>query len=157
MIRLVDAALCAGLAAAIVAGPLTAQQEYDLLITGARVMDGTGNPWRYADVAILGDRIAAVGDLTEARARRTIDAAGLVVTPGFIDIHSHADGPIYGPRGLRSPDERRRAAPSLVMQGITTVVGNQDGRSPPSIADQIQELEQQAGWVPVLSLFLMLN
>ena len=117
-------------------------QRYDLLITGGRVMDGTGNPWRYADVALRGDRIVAVGNLSDASADRVIDARGKVVAPGFIDIHSHADGTNYGSRGLRSTDRKRRAAPNLVTQGITTVVVNQDGRSPPSIADQTAELER---------------
>ncbi len=117
-------------------------QELDLLITGGKVMDGTGNPWRYADVGIRGDRIVAVGRLSGTAAKRTIDARGKVVVPGFIDIHSHAGGPDYGSRGLRSSDARRRAAPNLVMQGITTVVVNQDGRSPWPIAPQKAELER---------------
>jgi N-acyl-D-amino-acid deacylase len=116
--------------------------QYDILIVGGQVLDGTGNPWFYADVGIRGDRIAAVGQLDGATADRTIEARGKTVVPGFIDIHSHAAGPIYGPRGLRSSDARRRAAPNLVAQGITTLVGNQDGRSVPSIAEQRQSLQQ---------------
>lgn len=134
-------ALCAALLAA--ASPLAAQQPFDILITGARVMDGSGNPWFRADVGIRGDRIVALGDLDGATARRTIDARGKVVAPGFIDLHSHADDPNYGPRGLRSVDPRRRAAPNLVMQGITTVVVNQDGRSPWPIAAQKAELVEK--------------
>lgn len=116
-------------------------QEYDILITGGRLMDGTGNPWVYADVGIRGDRVVAVGRLAGARAGRTIDARGKAVAPGFIDLHSHADDPNYGPRGLRSPEAKRRAAPNLVMQGITTVVVNGDGRSVWPIAAQKRELE----------------
>ncbi len=123
--------------------PLPAQTPaYDILITGGRVMDGTGNPWRYADVGIRGGRIVAVGRLAGAAAARTVDARGKVVAPGFIDLHSHADDPNYGPRGLRSGDARRRAAPNLVSQGITTVVVNADGRSPWPIAEQRRELER---------------
>ncbi len=122
---------------------LAAQSEhYDILIVGGRVLDGTGNPWFNADVAIRGEIIVAVGRLDGATADRTIDASGKTIVPGFIDIHSHAAGPIYGPRGLRSSDPRRRAAPNLVAQGITTLVGNQDGRSVPSIAEQKQTLEE---------------
>ena len=104
-------------------------QTFDVLIRGGRVLDGSGNPWVYADVGIRDGEITAVGQLGDAQAARVVDATGLTVVPGFIDLHSHADGPNYGARGLRSDDVRRRAAPNLVMQGITTVVVNQDGRS----------------------------
>src|SRR6059036_3162440 len=104
--------LCAGLLSA---------QPYDLLITGGRVLDGTGNPAMYADVAIRDGKIAAVGRLRGAATSRTIEAKGKYVCPGFIDLHSHAD------RGLASDDRRRRSAPNLVSQGITTVCVNPDG------------------------------
>ena len=134
-------ALWACLVLAIVAVPTELRGQYDVIIRGGRVMDGSGNPWRYADVAIQGDQIVGVGDYSSASATRVIDATGKVVAPGFIDIHSHAVGPNYGGRGLRSPDATRRAAPNLVMQGITTVVGNQDGRSMWPIATQRGQLE----------------
>lgn len=107
--------LCIMVAAA---APLHAQ-TYDVVIRGGRLLDGTGNPWRYADVAISGDRIVEVGDVSEARARRVIDATGLYVAPGFIDVHSHAAG------GLT--DEELSAARPLLAQGITTVFLNPDG------------------------------
>lgn len=144
--RGVSRALVGGLAflaALVVTAPAHGQTPtFDVLIRGGRVLDGTGNPWRYADVGIRSGRIVAVGRLQHAAADRVIDAAGKVVTPGFIDIHSHADDPNYGPRGLRSSDPRRRAAPNLVMQGITTVVVNQDGRSPVAIGGQKAELDR---------------
>ena len=65
--------------------------KYDILITNGRVIDGAGNPWFKADVGIAGDRIEAIGRLDDAVAERRIDAKGLVVAPGFIDIHSHSD------------------------------------------------------------------
>ena len=121
--------------------PASAQQtqqveRYDLLITGGRVHDGTGNPWFYADLGVRGDRIVAIGKLRGATAARVIDATGKVVVPGFIDIHSHADDGSSPRGGFRDPDAKRRAAPNLVMQGITTVVVNHDGRSPWPIAGQ---------------------
>ena len=83
--------------ALLVALPLDGSaQIYDVVIRNGRVIDGTGNPWFRADVAIVGDRIVAVGDLAGARGSREIDATGLYVTPGFIDSHSHAG------RGLAS-------------------------------------------------------
>ena len=62
---------------------------YDVVIYGARVVDGSGSPWFLADIGIRGDRIAAVGELGNAPAAVRIDARGMVVAPGFIDIHSH--------------------------------------------------------------------
>jgi N-acyl-D-amino-acid deacylase len=117
-------------------------QDFDVLIRGGRILDGTGNPWYRADIGIRGDRIAAIGDLSRATARRVIDASGLYVCPGFIDLHSHADdgSPTY--RGLRHEDRRRRSAPNVVSQGITTVVVNQDGRSPWPIGEQRRTMEQ---------------
>ena len=88
-------------------------------------------------------RIVAVGRLGDARATTIIDATGKYVTPGFIDIHSHADDGSSPDGGLRDPNRARRAAPNLVSQGITTVVVNQDGRSPWPISEQRTLLEKQ--------------
>ena len=76
-------------------------------------------------------------------ATTVIDATGKYVTPGFIDIHSHADDGSSPDGGLRDPNRARRAAPNLVSQGITTVVVNQDGRSPWPISEQRALLEKQ--------------
>ena len=70
------------------------QAEYDVLIRGGRIVDGTGNPWFNGDVGIREGRVAAIGKLARAPAKRTIDAAGLVVAPGFIDLHTHSDIPL---------------------------------------------------------------
>jgi N-acyl-D-amino-acid deacylase len=110
--------------------------SFDVLITGGRVLDGTGNPWIYADVGIRGGQIVAVGKLDDARADRVVDARGKVVAPGFIDLHSH------GAEGLESEDDRRRSAANLVTQGVTTVVINQDGRSPVDIGAQRSQLQE---------------
>jgi N-acyl-D-amino-acid deacylase len=133
--------LWTGSAAAQPATPQPVGQRFDILIRGGRVLDGTGNPWVYADIGIRGDRIAAVGRLDGATAARVIDAKGKYVTPGFIDIHSHADDGSSPRGGLRDPDAKRRAAPNLVTQGVTTVVVNQDGRSPWPISEQRQSLQ----------------
>jgi N-acyl-D-aspartate/D-glutamate deacylase len=86
-----------------------ADEPYDLIIRGGRIVDGTGNPWFHGDVAIRGDKIAAVGAVG-GEAKRTIDATGLVVAPGFIDIHSHSDFTLF----------EDGAAQSKVRQGVTT-------------------------------------
>ena len=100
-----------------------AEPPFDVLIVNGRMLDGTGNPEVAADVGIRGDRIAAVGSLRGAPARRTVDARGMYVVPGFIDVHSHADAALAG------DDSAARGAPNLVTQGITTVVGAPDGRN----------------------------
>src|SRR5262245_4604057 len=84
------AAICAAFAIAVWAQPAPA--NYDAIIRGGHIVDGTGNPWFAADLAIKGGRIAAVSNqLSNASAARVIDAAGLVVAPGFIDLHTHSD------------------------------------------------------------------
>ena len=98
-------------------------QAYDVLIRNARVLDGTGNAWFRADIAIVGDRIERIGRLPGAVARRSIDATGLHVAPGFIDLHSHAD------RAMMSGHLEARRAKCLNSQGLTTVVGAPDGRN----------------------------
>jgi N-acyl-D-amino-acid deacylase len=118
------------LAAAIAAGsrPLAQGGRFDLLIRNAHVIDGNGNPWIRADVGITGDRIQAVGALGAATGTRTIDAAGLVVTPGFIDVHSHA-GPGLATDGLKHGQP-------VLAQGITTVLINPDGGGPTDLPAQ---------------------
>ena len=69
----------------------------DALITGGRIVDGTGNPWRYGDIAIQGERIADItppGQIPPEQARERVDARGMVVCPGFIDIQSHSILPL---------------------------------------------------------------
>ncbi|MEX0679238.1 MAG: amidohydrolase family protein [Pirellulales bacterium] len=102
----------------------------DLVLRGGRVMDGSGAPASKADVAVHKGRIHAVGDLADLEAERDVDVRGLVIAPGFIDLHSHADV------GLGAADEKLRAAGNLVSQGITTVVVNQDGFQQGTIAHQ---------------------
>jgi N-acyl-D-aspartate/D-glutamate deacylase/sugar lactone lactonase YvrE len=104
--------LCA--AACFVTSPAVnaaARPKYDLVIRNAKIVDGTGNPWFLGDVAVKGDRIAAVGGV-EGVGEREIDARGLVVAPGFIDMHSHSDWVL-----LQDGD-----AQSKIRQGVTTEV-----------------------------------
>jgi N-acyl-D-amino-acid deacylase len=102
--------MIAALGALLLAGAVSA--DFDLLIRGGRVVDGTGNPSYRADVGIKGGRIAAVGRLDGKNAARTIDAASLVVAPGFVDIHNHSDDTL-----LVDGD-----ALSMVRQGVTSMI-----------------------------------
>ena len=95
-------------------------QDYDLIIRGGKVVDGSGNPWYHADIAIKNDRIAEIGQLSNHEAKRVIDARGLVVAPGFIDPHTHA---------LRGIFEVPNAE-SALLQGVTTLTEGNDGSSP---------------------------
>lgn len=109
--------------------------SYDVLIRGGTVVDGTGSAGRRADVAIQGDRIAVVGDIpADATAATVIDATGKIVTPGFIDPHSHAAP------GIATPE--LAAALPILYQGITTVFINPDGKGPADLAPQFATLEK---------------
>ncbi len=109
----------------------------DLVIRGGRVIDGAGNPWYRADVGIAGDRIAAVGRVDDG-ARRTIEADGLFVCPGFVDMHTHSDLQL-----LVNP-----AHEAKVCQGVTLEVLGQDGLSYAPVTDAVLEQlrGQLAGW-----------
>jgi N-acyl-D-amino-acid deacylase len=101
-----------------------AAPDFDLIIRGGRVVDGTGNPSYRADVAVKQGRIAAVGALGDKTAIRTIDAGGLVVAPGFVDIHNHSDETL-----LVDGD-----AESMVRQGVTTMILGEGLSAAPSPA-----------------------
>ncbi len=120
-------ALVLVLVAVLMTPPLEAQVEaYDLIIMNGRIVDGTGNPWFYGDVAIRGDRIVKVGRVGPGRAIRRIDASGMIVGPGFIDMLGQSElNLLIDPR-----------AESKVFQGITTEVTGEGG-SPAPLNDYI--------------------
>jgi N-acyl-D-amino-acid deacylase len=111
--------------------PLFAQtNRFDLVITGGRVVDGSGNPWYYGDVGIRGDSIAAIGNLDNAASTRRLDIHGLVIAPGFIDIHTHARRGIF-----MDP-----AAQNYIRQGVTTLLEGPDGSSALPIAKFLNDV-----------------
>ena len=118
------ASLSAVFSLALMAQPGT---EYDVLIRGGLVLDGTGSPALQADVGVRGSRVVAVGALAQARARTVVDATGQYVAPGFIDVHSHAGEGLSGDLNHGRP---------VLAQGITTVVVNPDGGGPIDTAAQ---------------------
>jgi N-acyl-D-amino-acid deacylase len=94
-------------------------QQADILIRNGRILDGTGNNWYYGDVAISQGKIVAVGKLANYKAGKTIDAKGLYVAPGFIDVHTHIEG-----EEAKAPD-----ASSFILDGVTSVVTGNCGNS----------------------------
>ncbi|MEA3064395.1 MAG: N-acyl-D-amino-acid deacylase [Sphingomonadales bacterium] len=118
-------ALLLGLA--LLPGAAPAPAEVDLLIRGGTVYSGTQAPF-VGDVAIAGDRIAAVGRRLATPARRIVDARGMIVAPGFIDPHSHVGD------DLASADARTRLIPAFLMQGVTTAFIGNDGGGDPDVA-----------------------
>jgi N-acyl-D-amino-acid deacylase len=123
--------LTSAVLAALAAPGARAQQQVDVLVRGGTLVDGTGSAPRRADVGVRGDRIVFVGDAGASRvtATRTIDAAGLIVAPGFIDPHTHTAGDL-------SNAQRKSNLPYL-MQGVTTVVTNNDGGGGIDIGKQL--------------------
>lgn len=96
-------------------------EPFDLLIRGGKLVDGTGNPWFLADLGVRDGKIAAIGPLANHATNRTLDARGLIVSPGFIDIHSHSDALLL----------EDGAAHSKIRQGVTTeILGEGDSAGP---------------------------
>jgi len=119
------------------AAPVPARAGF--LITNASVIDGSGSPARRASVRVEGDRIAAMGELAARSGETVIDAHGLTLAPGFIDTHSHADDDLF-----EHPE-----ALAVVSQGITTIIGGQDGGSPIPLARYLDSLQKSPGAVNV--------
>jgi N-acyl-D-amino-acid deacylase len=122
------------LSCSLIASLQSAQPRYDVLIRRGHVIDGTGTAATIADIGIRDGRIVAVGQLGDAAAARVLDAAGLTVTPGFIDVHSHASTGLAG-----ALKEGRQ----LLAQGITTAALNPDGGGPVDIKTQRATYERQ--------------
>ena len=110
--------------AAVIERPQGQESAFDVILRGGRIVDGTGNPWFVGDVGIRGDRIAAVGQLTAAKARREIDARGLVVAPGFIDMDTHSDQPLIDDGNAES---KVREGVTIDVIGESTTVAPRDG------------------------------
>ena len=99
-------------------------EPYDILITGGHIVDGSGNPWFTGDIAVRGGHIAAIGHLGRVQAKRTIDAHGLVVSPGFIDLHTHSDVSLLADGNAES---KVRQGVTLDVLGESTSVAPRDG------------------------------
>jgi len=103
----------------LMASVVSAQQHFDVIIKNGKIVDGTGNPGYIGDVGIIKDKIIRIGDLSQSTADKTIDASGLIVAPGFIDVHTHIEG-----------DEKTTpTADNFIYDGVTTVITGNCGSS----------------------------
>jgi N-acyl-D-amino-acid deacylase len=107
--------------------------QADVVIRGAMIYDGDGKAGYKGDLALRGDRIVGVGDFQVASKPREIDGSGLVVAPGFIDLHTHSDTPLTVPA--------TKANLCYLMQGVTTVVTGNCGAGPVNVADYFKKME----------------
>ena len=117
-------------------------QTADILIKNGKILDGTGNSWSYGDIAVQNGKIVAMGKLGKWTAAKTIDATGLVVAPGFIDVHTHIEG-----------DERKNpTADNFIYDGVTTVVTGNCGSSQVNIGNYFTMLDSLKTSINVASL-----
>jgi N-acyl-D-amino-acid deacylase len=116
--------------------------DFDLIVAGGRVVDGTGNPWFEADIAIKDGKIAEIGKLDPKRGARVIDAKGLIVAPGFVDVHTHIEGGIVS----------QPAAENFLRMGVTSVVTGNCGGSAANLGEWFSRLEQNGISINVASL-----
>jgi N-acyl-D-amino-acid deacylase len=107
------------------------QQVCDILIRNGKILDGTGNSWYYGDVAIKNGKIVGVGRNLQFTAARTIDATGLIVAPGFIDVHTHIEG----------DEAKEPLAKNFIFDGVTTVVTGNCGSSNTDVGKYLQWLD----------------
>jgi N-acyl-D-amino-acid deacylase len=117
-------------------------QDFDILIQNGKIVDGSGNSWFYGDVGIKNGKIVQVGKITGKKATRTIDAKGLIVAPGFIDVHTHIEG-----NDLKVP-----TAGNFIFDGVTSVVTGNCGGSNVDIARYFMQLDSVKTSINVATL-----
>lgn len=116
--------------------------DFDLVISNGRILDGSGNPWFVGDVAISNGKIIEIGKIDPSRAKEKLDAKGLIVAPGFIDVHTHLEGAIE-----QVPD-----AENLIMMGVTTVVTGNCGSSALKLSEWFDAVAKNGTGVNIASL-----
>ena len=117
-------------------------QQFDILIRNGKIIDGTGNSWFYSDVAVKDGKIISIGKLFNATASKTIDAKGLIVAPGFIDVHGHIEGGVF-----ETP-----TADNYIYDGVTTVITGNCGGSAESIKGFFHQLDSTKTSINVATL-----
>lgn len=119
----------------------TQSESFDLIITNARIVDGTGNPWFRADVGIRDGRIARIGKLATAPAKSRIDARNRILAPGFIDVHTHVESLFNLP-----------AAENFVRMGVTTLITGNCGTSTTNVAEFLGRVKDKPTAVNIATL-----
>jgi N-acyl-D-amino-acid deacylase len=122
---------------------LYGQINADLLIRNGKIIDGTGNSWYHGDVAVKDGKIIKMGYIADIQATKTIDAKGLIVAPGFIDVHGHIEGGI-----INTP-----TANNYIFDGVTTVITGNCGGSADNISTFFQEINKTKPSINVATLF----
>jgi N-acyl-D-amino-acid deacylase len=130
------------LAFLLISFTVSAQDQVDVLIRNGRIVDGTGNPWIYGDISVKDGKITGIGKLSHLSAARTIDATGLIIAPGFIDVHTHIEG-----------EERSNpTADNFIYDGVTTVVTGNCGASRVNIGQYLSMIDSLKPSINVASL-----
>ena len=110
---------------------ILSQAQYDILITNGKLIDGSGNNWMYADVAIKDGKIAAIGKLSNQSATKVIDANGLYIAPGFIDVHTHIEG----------GEVQVPTADNFIHDGVTSVITGNCGSSRVDVKKYFEQID----------------
>ena len=121
---------------------VSAQQQVDILIRNGRIVDGTGNSWIYGDISVKDGKIAAIGKLSHVTAVTTIDAKGLVVAPGFIDVHTHIEG----------EETSNPTADNFIYDGVTTVITGNCGASRVKVGEYLAMIDSLKTSINVATL-----
>lgn len=121
---------------------LSLAQSYDIIIRNGKIIDGTGNSWFYADIAIKDGRIVSIGKLPNATAQKTIEAKGLIVAPGFIDVHGHIESSLFS----------MPTTGNFIYDGVTTVVTGNCGNSEIDLSNFFRRVDSIGVSINVASL-----
>jgi len=117
-------------------------QQYDVLILNGKIIDGTGNSWFYGDVAIKDGKIVYVGKTKDAKATKVINAKGLIVAPGFIDVHAHIENGVF----------ENPTADNYIYDGVTTVITGNCGGSADDLKNFFWRIDSMKTSINVASL-----
>src|SRR4051794_32057326 len=142
-VRIIFVTIALGcLAAAQATSPTTQPDHFDLLVRHGKIVDGSGNAWFYGDVGIRAGKIARIGDLSKATGEREVDATGLIVAPGFIDVHTHADDDLY----------KLPQAENFIRDGVTSIVVGNCGYGVRDVRTYFETLEKKGVALNVATL-----